>query len=217
MSIEGVFPEFKFRWRVAIVGHDPPALHRCPKRAPPRHPAWHRQTACQRRIRCRAGEHPRASNRTALPGTKAKSQKPAAGTAVTLPRELIQVELGSGPSQGRTRHEAQAFCGRADHRGAEGARGRLQDSRPVPQTHGIAEQTSYNWKAKYGGLEGSEARRLKALEDDRRCRKSCRRADCPDSLVSFPPESGYGLRVHDGGSASVRIAFCPWCGRKILS
>jgi len=34
--------------------------------------------------------------------------------------------------------------------------------------HGISEQTLYRWKAKYGGLEVSEARRLRALEDENR-------------------------------------------------
>ena len=32
--------------------------------------------------------------------------------------------------------------------------------------HGISEATFYKWKAKYGGLEVSEAKRLKALEDE---------------------------------------------------
>jgi putative transposase len=32
--------------------------------------------------------------------------------------------------------------------------------------HGISGATVYKWKAKYGGLEVSEARRLKALEDE---------------------------------------------------
>ncbi len=32
--------------------------------------------------------------------------------------------------------------------------------------HGISEATFYNWKAKYGGMELSEAKRLKALEDE---------------------------------------------------
>ena len=32
--------------------------------------------------------------------------------------------------------------------------------------HGISSATFYAWKAKYGGLEVSEARRLKALEDE---------------------------------------------------
>jgi len=32
--------------------------------------------------------------------------------------------------------------------------------------HGISPQTFYRWKAKYGGLDVSEARRLKALEQE---------------------------------------------------
>jgi len=32
--------------------------------------------------------------------------------------------------------------------------------------HGISEATFYNWKAKYGGLDVSEARRLKQLSDE---------------------------------------------------
>ena len=32
--------------------------------------------------------------------------------------------------------------------------------------HGISGATFYKWKAKYGGLEVSDARRLKALEDE---------------------------------------------------
>jgi putative transposase len=34
--------------------------------------------------------------------------------------------------------------------------------------HGISDATFYRWKAKYGGLEVSEARRLKSLEDENR-------------------------------------------------
>ena len=34
--------------------------------------------------------------------------------------------------------------------------------------HGISDATFYKWKAKYGGLEISEARRLKSLEDENR-------------------------------------------------
>jgi putative transposase len=38
----------------------------------------------------------------------------------------------------------------------------------LARKHGISEATLYNWKAKYGGLDVSEARRLKALEDENR-------------------------------------------------
>jgi len=33
---------------------------------------------------------------------------------------------------------------------------------------GITEQTYYRWRAKYGGMEVSEAQRLRALEDENR-------------------------------------------------
>ncbi len=36
----------------------------------------------------------------------------------------------------------------------------------VCRRHGISQATFYKWKAKYGGLDVSEARRLKALEDE---------------------------------------------------
>jgi len=32
--------------------------------------------------------------------------------------------------------------------------------------HGISDATFYNWKSKYGGLDVSEARRLRALEGE---------------------------------------------------
>ena len=38
----------------------------------------------------------------------------------------------------------------------------------LARKHGISEATLYNWKAKFGGLDVSEARRLKALEDENR-------------------------------------------------
>ena len=36
----------------------------------------------------------------------------------------------------------------------------------LARKHGISEATFYNWKSKYGGLEVSEAKRLRALEDE---------------------------------------------------
>ena len=36
----------------------------------------------------------------------------------------------------------------------------------LARRHGVSEATIYNWKAKYGGLEVSDARRLKELEDE---------------------------------------------------
>jgi putative transposase len=36
----------------------------------------------------------------------------------------------------------------------------------VCRNHGISSATFYKWKAKYGGMDVSDARRLKALEDE---------------------------------------------------
>jgi putative transposase len=38
----------------------------------------------------------------------------------------------------------------------------------VCRRHGIAEATLYKWKAKYGGMEVADAKRLKGLEDENR-------------------------------------------------
>ena len=34
--------------------------------------------------------------------------------------------------------------------------------------HGVTEQTLYRWKKKYGGMQATEAKRLKALEEENR-------------------------------------------------
>ena len=36
----------------------------------------------------------------------------------------------------------------------------------LARKHGVSEATLYNWKAKFGGMDVSDARRLKALEDE---------------------------------------------------
>ena len=38
----------------------------------------------------------------------------------------------------------------------------------VCRKHGVSSATFYKWKAKYGGLEVSEAKRLRTLEDENR-------------------------------------------------
>ena len=38
----------------------------------------------------------------------------------------------------------------------------------VCREHGISAATFYGWKSKYGGMEVSEAQRLKAMEDENR-------------------------------------------------
>lgn len=36
----------------------------------------------------------------------------------------------------------------------------------ISREHGISEATFYNWKAKYGGMEVSDVRRMKDLEEE---------------------------------------------------
>jgi putative transposase len=38
----------------------------------------------------------------------------------------------------------------------------------VCRKHGVSSATFYKWKAKYGGLEVSDAKRLRSLEDENR-------------------------------------------------
>jgi hypothetical protein len=87
---------------------------------------------------------------------------------------LIQGELESGLEKGPG-DEAQEAHGRADHCDLEGTR-----------KHGISEASFYNRKAKYGGLEVSEAKRLKGLESENvRLKKLLADAmlDCPPSAL----------------------------------
>jgi putative transposase len=43
-----------------------------------------------------------------------------------------------------------------------------QAARELARKYGVTEQTIYRWKAKYGGMEVNEARRLRELEDENR-------------------------------------------------
>lgn len=43
-----------------------------------------------------------------------------------------------------------------------------QSASELCRKHGISDATFYTWRKKYGGLEVSEAKRLRALEDENR-------------------------------------------------
>jgi putative transposase len=49
------------------------------------------------------------------------------------------------------------------HEAAAGA-----EVRELCRRHGITEQTFYRWRRQYGGLQVTEAKRLKALEEENR-------------------------------------------------
>jgi uncharacterized protein DUF6980 len=51
---------------------------------------------------------------------------------------------------------------------------------------------------------------------DWRCDTHADRYDCPDALISFIAKwREYGLIIHDGGSSSIIISYCPWCGTRL--
>lgn len=52
-----------------------------------------------------------------------------------------------------------------------GAVKQIEAGRPVKELAremGVTDQTLYNWKSKYGGMEVSDAKRLRALEEENR-------------------------------------------------
>jgi len=61
--------------------------------------------------------------------------------------------------------------------------------------HGISDATFYNWKAKYGGLDVSEAQRLRQMEDENRRLKALV-ADLSldkEALKAVIRKNGWGL------------------------
>jgi putative transposase len=47
----------------------------------------------------------------------------------------------------------------------------VEAGRPVKEVcreHGISDATYYNWKSKFGGMEASDVKRLKELEEENR-------------------------------------------------
>ena len=62
--------------------------------------------------------------------------------------------------------------------------------------HGISDATFYNWRSKFGGLEISELRRLRQLEDENRRLKSIVADQALDirALKDVLAKNGYGPR-----------------------
>ena len=84
---------------------------------------------------------------------------------------FLQSEVESGPDKDGG-DEARQVCFAALRVTEEQIIGILKEQEAgaatadVCRRHGISSATFYKWKAKYGGLDVSEARRLKALEDE---------------------------------------------------
>src|SRR5215471_6800511 len=74
----------------------------------------------------------------------------------------------------------------------------------ICRKHGISDATFYKWKAKYGGLEVSEAKRLRALEDENgRLKRMLAEAMLDNAaLKDLLEKSGDARRATGGGGIS---------------
>ena len=79
----------------------------------------------------------------------------------------------------------------------------MEAGRSVPDLSrelGVSDQTLYNWKAKYGGLEVNEARRLRDLEEENRRLKHMV-ADLSldkEALKAVIQKNGWSLQARGG-------------------
>ncbi|MGM0924799.1 MAG: DUF6980 family protein [Bacillota bacterium] len=49
-----------------------------------------------------------------------------------------------------------------------------------------------------------------------KCEEHSNPFDCPDYLIYYNNKfDEYGLIIHDGGSSSLHIDYCPWCGTNL--
>jgi putative transposase len=74
----------------------------------------------------------------------------------------------------------------------------------LARKHGVSEATLYNWKAKYGGLEVSEAKCLRTLEDENgRLKRLLANAMLDNAgLKDLLSKNGNACRQAGSGSAS---------------
>jgi putative transposase len=86
------------------------------------------------------------------------------------------------------------FTEGAEYRCAEAARSRAESAEQAREI-GVREATIYTWKSKYGGMDVSEAQRLKGLEDENRRLKQLV-ADLSldkEGLKAIVRKNGWGL------------------------
>jgi putative transposase len=111
--------------------------------------------------------------------TRLKEKMFGEGRVVCAGIERFPVEL----TEGRSRYEAQALHRGADHRHPQGPRSGRQGV-GCDRQHGISEQSFYRWKSKFGGMEVSEAKRLKEVEaENARLKKLLAEAELDKAML----------------------------------
>jgi len=71
--------------------------------------------------------------------------------------------------EGEKKDEENKLHGRTNHRTTEKGRGAVQPGKTIGEAArqiGVTEQTYYRWRKQYGGMNSSDAKRLKELEKE---------------------------------------------------
>src|SRR5436853_3146579 len=63
----------------------------------------------------------------------------------------------------------------------------------LARKHGISEATLYNWKAKYGDMDVSDAKRLRALEDEKNVSGTSGASTLVNPIIGGRPSGSYFL------------------------
>lgn len=112
-------------------------------------------------------------------GIRRLKQRKSSGRSAKLTRRQKRLTLPHkiGPLRMRVRrpilrsrrksHETQEIQRRANYHHTQRSQAGIKVA-DLLRKHGISEGTFYRWKAKYGGMELSEAKRLKQLEEENR-------------------------------------------------
>ena len=82
----------------------------------------------------------------------------------------------------------------------------------LAREHGISEATFYNWKAKYGGMEANEVKRMKDLEEENnRLKRIVANLTLENYAIKNVLEKKYGSPRQTGSSraAGAREIECP--------
>lgn len=101
---------------------------------------------------------------------------------------------------GRTDAEELIHPG-ADHQGAPDV-GCWSEVSDLVRQHGVTETTLYRWKKKYGGMQVSDARRLKALESAVSDASGTRLGVARPAQEAGAAEAALGLPTADPGAAT---------------
>jgi len=69
----------------------------------------------------------------------------------------------------------------------------------LAREHGVSEATIYNWKAKYGGMEANELKRMKDLEEENnRLKKIVANLTLENDAIKHVLEKKYGGLTTNG-------------------